>query len=123
MRKYTYNLGFAVNDIPIPDPSEFSGETADLDTSAERDATGLLHRNKVAQKIPLSFKYTNIGWDMCQTILQAVNSSKFRFTYPDPNTGHMRTGNYYTGNRKWDAVMMVASGEWYVNLTFNVIEY
>lgn len=123
MSDYTYNLGFAVNNIPIPDPTEFSGETADLDLSGERDTTGMLHRNRVAQKVPVSLRYANIGWDMCQTILQALNSEKFRFTYPDPNTGRLRTGTYYAGNRKWDAVMMHSPEERRVNLTVSIIEY
>lgn len=126
MRLYKYNLGFAINGTPIPDPSGFSGETSDLDTSAERDATGLLHRNWVAQKVPTEMTYTNIDWDMCQSILAALNHPSFQFTFPDPNVGTLRTGTYYAGNRKWDSVWM-PSGElpagWYVNLTFSVIEY
>ena len=126
MRKYTYHLGFAVNNIPLPDPSGFSGETSDLDTSAERDATGLLHRKWVARKVPVELKYTGIDWGMCQAILQSVNHDKFRFTFPDPNTGQLRTGNYYVGGRKWDAVWMPKDegpAGWYANLTFSVIEY
>jgi hypothetical protein len=126
MRDYRYDLGFAVNGVPIPDPAGFSGETSDLDTSAERDATGLLHRNWVAQKVPLELSYTNIDWRMCETILKALNHASFQFTYPDPNVGRLRTGTYYVGNRKWKSVWMPA-GEgpagWYVDLTFSVIEY
>lgn len=126
MRGYRYDLGFAVNGTPLPDPSGFSGETADLDTSAERDATGMLHRDRVATKIPVVMTYTNITWDMCQTILQAVSPAEFQFTCPDPNTGALRTGTYYAGNRKWDTVWLPA-GEgpagWYADLTFSVIEY
>lgn len=126
MRKYSYKLGFAVNGVAIPDPSSFSGETSDLDTSAERDTTGLLHRNWVAQKVPMELQYNNIGWPMCKTILQALNSPEFKFTFPDPNTGQNRTGRYYAGNRKWQAVWMPAGSSedaWIVTLTFSVIEY
>ena len=126
MRTYTYSLGFKVNGRPLPDPSGFSGETSDLDVSAERDATGLLHRDRVATKIPVQLTYTNITWDMCQAILSLVNVSSFSFTFPDPNTGALRTGTYYVGNRKWDAVWLPAgenSAGWYANLSFSVIEY
>lgn len=126
MRTYTYALGFNANGTPLPDPSGFSGETSDLDVSGERDATGLLHRDRVATKIPVQMTYTNITWDMCQTILQAVSPAQFSFTFPDPNTGALRTGTYYVGNRKWDAVWLPAGENpagWYANLTFSVIEY
>lgn len=126
MRTYTYTLGFAAGSTPLPDPSGFSGETADVDASGERDLTGTLHRDWVATKIPVQMQYTNIGWDMCQTILGAVNTPEFEFTYPDPNTGTTRTGTYYVGNRKWDVVWMPADADpadWFVNLSFSVIEY
>ena len=126
MRTYSYALGFAANGTPLPDPSGFSGETSDLDVSAERDATGLLHRDRVATKIPVELTYTNITWDMCQTILQAVSAAQFQFTFPNPNTGALRTGTYYVGNRKWNAVWLPAGENpagWYANLTFSVVEY
>ena len=122
-RQYTYNLGFAVNGMPLPDPTAFSGETSDLDLSAERDTTGLLHRDWVAQKVPVEIEWRNIGWDMCTNILQAVNTPQFEFTFPDPNTGNTRTGTYYAGNRKWDAVWLPNGGEWIGTISFSVIEY
>ena len=126
MRRYTYHLGFAVNGVPLPDPAGFGGETSDLDLSGERDTTGYLHRDFVAQKVPTELRYKNIDWGMCNTILQAVNSPDFQFTFPDPNVGGLRTGTYYAGNRKWNAVWM-PEGEneegWYADLTFSVIEY
>ena len=122
-RKYHYNLGFAVKGTPLPDPTAFSGETSDLDISAERDTTGLLHREWVAQKIPTSLEWKNIGWDMCQQILQLVNSPSFQFTFPDPNTGLLRTGTYYAGNRKWTAVWLPTGGEWIATLSFSLVEY
>jgi hypothetical protein len=126
MRTYRYDLGFAVDGVPIPDPTGFDGEIADLDSSAERDGTGLLHRNKVAQKTNVEMRYVNIDWEMCQKILQAFNHESVQFTYPDPNTGAPATIKAYAGNRKWPTVWMPAgagSAGWYTNLTFSVIQY
>ena len=122
-RRYHYNLGFAVNGTPLPDPTAFSGETSDLDIAADRDTTGLLHREWVARKVPTAIEWKNIGWDMCQQILQLVNTPSFQFTFPDPNTGTTRTGTYYAGNRKWSAVWLPTGGEWIATLSFSVIEY
>lgn len=126
MRNYTYHLGFAVNGVLLPDPARFGGETSDLDISAERDVTGVLHRDWVAQKVPIELSYINIGWDMCNFILTSVNYPEFQFTFPDPNAGGLRTGRFYVGNRKWTAVWMpdgMKNMDWYTNLTFSVIEY
>lgn len=122
MSRYSYDMGFEVDGTAIPDPSGFSGSISDLDASAERDVTGLLHREWVAQKVPTEMRYTNIDWSMCETILQLINHPSFSFTYPDPNLGALRTGTFYTGDRKWD-VVWAGGTEWIANLTFSVIEY
>ena len=41
---YNYKLGIKVNNVMIPDPAKWSYQVGDLDTSGNRDATGLLHR-------------------------------------------------------------------------------
>lgn len=126
MRLYRYDLGFAVDGVPIPDPAGFTGETADLDVAGERDTTGYLHRDPVAQKVPTELRYTNITWEMCNKILVLLNKPEFQFTFPDPNVGGLRTGTFYAGNRKWEAVWLPSGEEpsgWYGNLTVPIIEY
>lgn len=126
MRKYNYSMGFAANGRPLPDPAGFSVEVADLDASGERDITGNLHREKVAQKVSLEMQYRNIDWNMAREILSAVNPEQYSFTYQDPRTGGMQSGSFYTGNRKCNAVWMPAGRSpagWYADVTFSVIEY
>lgn len=123
MRTYSYSMGFKIGGTAIPDPRGFSGEVSDLDLSGERDATGLLHRDRVATKIPVEMRYENIGWDKCSDILQLMTAASFSFTFPNPNTGALTTGTYYVGNRKWDTVWAPDDGEWLTNLSFSVIEY
>lgn len=123
MRQYTYNLGFAADGVPIPDPTGFEGEVSALDTSAERDLTGLLHRNYVATKLPIKLAFSNIDWGMIQQILTAVSKPSFQFTFPDPTTSGMSTKTCYAGDRKWSAVWLPKDGEWIGSLNFSVIEY
>lgn len=123
MRRYTYNLGFAADGVPIPDPSGFEGEVSALDTSAERDLTGLLHRNYVATKLPMKLEFANIDWEMMKQIIAAVSKPKFQFTFPDPTTGGMSTKTCYAGDRKWNAVRLPNNGDWIGSLNFSVIEY
>ncbi len=119
----TYVMGFKIGNTAIPDPSSFSGKESDLDTMGERDATGFLHRNRVAIKHPLSLEYKNIAWSTIISICQLLKSDKFRFTYPDPWNGNTSVITAYVGDRDFTAVWSPEDGEWIGELKFSVIEY
>ena len=119
----TYNLGFKVGNTAIPDPSVFTGAESDLDTMGERDATGYLHRNKVATKHPLKLEYHNIPWSTIMTLGALLNSAKFTFKYPSPFTGAVATMDAYVGDREFEAVWLPQGQVWVGNLKFSVIEY
>ena len=121
--EYQYEMGFMVNNIPIPDPSEYSGSISDLDTSAERDANGLLHRTRVATKHPLKMVYKALDWEMIMHICSLMKDESFQFTYPDPRTGELTTATCYVGNRDWNAKWYTAEGTRLGNLNFSGIEY
>lgn len=102
--QYKYELGLKVGDVPLPDPSSWNYQVGDLDTSGSRDATGLLHRARVATKINYEFEWKTLEWEMLQTILEAVSADKFQFTGPDPRTfKSLYTGDYYVGDRTGSA--------------------
>lgn len=97
---YSYKMGITVSGVKIPDASVWNYEVADLDTEAARDATGYLHRNRVATKINYEFEWNALEWEMLDTILNAVDSSKFTLVAPDPRTFNTEyRGEYYVGNR------------------------
>lgn len=99
-RQYNYEMGIVAGGVAIPDPAKWSYQVGDLDTSGNRDATGLLHRAYVATKINYEFQWNGLEWEMLQTIVAAVNSPKFTLTAPDPRTFNtMYTGDYYVGDR------------------------
>ena len=119
---YRYEMGFRVNDVAIPDPAEFTGAVSDLDTMGKRDATGYLHRCRVATKHPLKLKYQNIPWSLIKEICALLASDKFSFSYPDPAVG-IQTIYAYVGDREWAVVQAVPGYEAIGNLNFSVIEY
>lgn len=120
----TYSLGFKINGTAIPDPVSFSGKESDLDTMGERDATGYLHRNRVATKHPMSIEYKNLPWDTITSLCRLMMNDKFSFTFPDPfSTSATRTIEAYAGNRDFSAVWMPANGGWVGNLKVSIIEY
>lgn len=102
---YKYDLGYQANGFTFPDPSKFDFTLADLDTEAERDASGTLHRNRVAQKLTLDVSWDVLPWDLCASILQAVDSDSFSFSCPNPKTlTGTYTGTFYVGDRKVSTV-------------------
>lgn len=102
---YRFNMGIRINGTPIPDVSEWGYQVGDLDTSGSRDATGLLHRARVATKINYEFSWNGLEWEMLQRILSLVNNAKFTLRAPDPrNFTEFYTGQYYVGDRTGKAL-------------------
>ena len=122
-REYRYDLGFAVNGKPLPDPSGFGATENSLDTSAERDARGYLHRAMVATKHTYKLSWRNIDWDMTKRILNAVVGESFSFTCPDPATGEKKTRKCYAGDRQWECTWFPGGKDSLGTLSFNVFEY
>ena len=119
----SYSMGFSVNGTPLPNPMSYTGKESDLDTMGERDATGYLHRNRVATKYPLKLAYKNIPWELLMDICKLLKSDKFNFTYPSPYTGDLQTMEAYVGDRDFETVWAPEAGMWLANLNFSVIEY
>lgn len=126
MLSYRYEMGMTINGTPIPDPSSWTYQVSDLDTSGKRDATGLLHRAWVAQKLNYQFTWSALDWNMLQTVLSAVNTPQFRLIAPDPRTYNgTHSGNYYCGDRtgKTHYYLGERDGIAMFELKMNLIEY
>lgn len=97
---YNYEMGIQIGGVAIPDPSSWEYEVADLDLDGKRDATGTLHRHRVATKVNYSFEWKAIDWYTLTVILKAVSADRFTLVAPDPRTFNtLWTGAYYVGNR------------------------
>lgn len=118
-----YSMGFAVNGEAIPDCAVFTGKESDLDTMGERDATGYLHRKKVATKFPLKLEYHAIPVRVAEEICDKLRHDKFQFRWFSLYHGGFYTMDAYVGDRDFEAVWWPEGGTYLVNLTFSVIEY
>lgn len=102
---FVYNypkvLNISIGDFVLPDPSSWTYQIGDLDTSGSRDSTGYLHRSYVATKINYEFSWNALEWEMLDKILNAINAKpKFTLKAPDPrNFRKVHTGDYYVGDR------------------------
>lgn len=97
---YPTNMQITINGTVLPDPAEWNYQVGDLDTSGSRDATGLLHRARVATKINYEFNWNGLEWEQLGIVLSAITDEKFTMTAPDPRAfGQTYTGDYYVGDR------------------------
>ena len=103
---YQYNteMGIQVSyggeTVTLPDPSSWTYQVGDLDTSGARDATGRLHRAYVCTKINYEFQWNGLEWEKLEEILRAVGHPEFRMTAPDPRYfNETYSGDYYVGDR------------------------
>ena len=120
----TFEMGFMIGSTAIPDPNSFTGKESDLDTMGERDATGYLHRNKVATKHPISLEWKSLPWGVIKEMCALMTSAKFSFTFPNPfSSAGTQTIDAYVGDRDFTAVWSPTEGEWIGDLKVSFIEY
>lgn len=125
-RPYSYDMGLMIGSTAIPDVAKWTYQIGDLDTSGSRDATGLLHRSRVATKINYEFSWNGLEWEMLQSILTLVSADKFQLTAPDPrNFNNRYTGTYYVGDRTGDCQYFIPgrSDKAVFSLKLKFIEY
>lgn len=127
---YNNSMYFSIDGTRIPDPSRYDYSSQSLDTSAERDTKGLLHRKMVATKYNVSLEWQALDYETASNILRMVKSPKIEFGFPCPevpittNSGR-HIGNYYAGDRKVSVVKAVGTDKtkWVASLQFDLIEY
>lgn len=127
------NLRFIINGITIPDPSSYDYSSQSLDTSAERDTSGLLHRKMVATKYNVALQWQGLPYTKAQEILALVKNESCTFTFPCPeepittsNPYGLHTGKYYAGDRKCSLLKAIYpddKSKWICSLQFDLIEY
>lgn len=121
-----YEMGLSLGGVSIPDPAKWDFSLESLDASAERDGTGYLHRDMVAEKINFSYRFNAITWEQLAAILNAVKQPAFTAVTPDPYTPRgTRTGTYYVGKRDGETIYYWpdTTEVGLFNLAFNIIEY
>lgn len=112
-----------VNGVALPDPSEFTWGLQDIsDSDSGRTEDGLMHKNRIGQKVTISLGWNNPTPDKVATILQAVNSEYISVTYPDSLTGYNETKTFYVGDRTTPMKWWNVKGKVYSKLSFNLIE-
>lgn len=126
MANLRYDMGLSFAGSAIPDPSGWDVSIESLDASAERDGTGLLHRDMVAEKMNFSFQYKAIPWETAANVLNLMTGASFTAVTPNPYIkGGTRSGTYYVGGRSMKTIYYWKDTEQIIlcDLSFNIIEF
>ena len=105
----------------IPAPTDYSVGIQDI-SKAERNARGdmIIERITTKRKLEMSWEYLSKSEQ--QQLLNAVSPVFFKVEYPDPQTGAIKTGTFYSGDRNVGALDYNNGDIRWKNCSFNVIE-
>lgn len=87
-----------INGVTLPDPNSYSVSVSDIDAISERNAKGLLVRDRVATKRKISLGYGILKDDQLHAIMDAIAPAFFDITFPDPVLGEI-TRECYVSER------------------------
>lgn len=110
-----------INTVLIATPSGFNVGIQDL-SKAERNANGDMIIERIATKRKLELSYAYLSQSGLSALLTAISDVFFTVEYPDPVTGALRTGTFYTGDRNAAAIDYKAGVMRWKDLKFSLIE-
>lgn len=115
---------FKVNGTDMPCPSKCEVGYQDISApDSGRTLDGLMHKEKVGQKVKLDLEWKGVSDADASTILLAFDPEYVDITYHDTKTNSILTKNFYTGDRKASTYWWNDDGEFtYLSVAFNVIE-
>lgn len=115
---------FKVNGTDMPCPSKCEVGYQDISApDSGRTLDGLMHKEKVGQKVKLDLEWKGVSDADASTILLAFDPEYVDITYHDTKTNSILTKNFYTGDRKASTYWWNDDGEFtYLSIAFNVIE-
>lgn len=112
-----------IGGVTVKNPSEFTVTNQDVSSdSSGRSLSGLMNKDRVAQKRKISCKWNTLTAAEAQALLNAVLTNVYmNITYPDPQQGTV-TKNFYVGDVP-AAVAKIDGGALYWNgISFDFIE-
>ena len=104
----------------IPSPSKYNWKLSDVSSSnAGRTEDGLMHKERIAQKVHLELEWKYLTDEQISTILEAFQPEYFDVNYYDYKEMSFQTKTFYAGDRSVDAYSRIRE---IGTITFNIIE-
>ena len=115
-----YNPIETVDGAYVPSPSKYDVGIQDVsDPDAGRTEDGLMHKNRVAQKVKINLAWNNVSDADMARVLTAFDPEYITVKYKDPKAAAFLTKTFYVGDRSVSSYN-TRIGFWTVS--FNIIE-
>lgn len=106
-----------VNGAAAPAPSSMKLTIFDVGASSARNAAGGLVADRVAVKRRLELKWARMEADALRGLLQAMDGGRFfTATYPDPESGALRSMECSCGDRALGVLRMAGGKPVWINV-------
>lgn len=114
----------ALNGVALKTPAELTWSLQDLSSpDTGRTLDGIMHKDRVAQKVKLVGKWAAMTTAEASTLLKAVNASvNFQLTYFDVQENANRTATFYVGDRTVPYLWLRDDSKMVSNIGFDFIE-
>lgn len=110
-----------INLTEIPTPDSYNVSVMDI-SNAERNAKGTIIIERIATKRKLSLGWQYLSNDELSSLLILVSPVFFTVEYPDSQTGGLRSGTFYCGDRESEGIMYKGGKMYWKNIKFDLIE-
>lgn len=110
-----------IDGVTIPSPTEFTVGIQDI-SKAERNARGTMIMEIIATKRRIDLTWNHLTRQEYQQLLTLVSPTFFLVEYPDPQTGNMRTGTFYVGDRTIGGMVFIDGEMKWRDCKFPLIE-
>lgn len=110
-----------INGVEIPTPSSYDVGIQDI-SNAERNAIGTMIIERIATKRKLELSWGVLTKEETSYLLNAVSPVFFNVEYIDPQTGGVKSGTFYCGDRTVPMITFVNGVPKYRDVKFNIIE-
>lgn len=113
-----------VNDTVLKTPADVTWSLQDISSpNAGRTLDGVMHKDRVAQKVKLTCKWAAMPASEASILLRNVNSQvNFRLTYFDLMSNGLRTATFYVGDRSSQYKWIRDDSKIVENVSFDFIE-
>ena len=108
--------------VAVEDPITFQVVYQDIDGETYRDASGQLHRDRLATKIKLKCSWGVLDPIQTSQLLNAVQDQFFDVNYPDPKLGDYTTKTCYVGDRTSPILFKKDDKIYWKDISFDLTE-
>ena len=111
----------SINGVEVLAPTSYSVGIQEI-SKAERNANGLMIKDRIATKVKLEFSWDVIDPLELSKILSLVDNNFFNATYLDPQSNSKITKTFYAGDRSMEGMLFKDGIMTWKGFKFNIVE-